>query len=116
VIYNLLFRASAETLRKPICARIGDGDAEMVEAKSVPRSKLGSVRLLQEELEARGIKSKSWASASGRLIDGKAFSRGALYLMLQNRLYRGEIVHKGQSHLARVAWTTPARLACRPDR
>jgi hypothetical protein len=22
----------------------------------------------------------------------------ALYLMLQNRLYRGEIVHKGQSH------------------
>ena len=34
----------------------------------------------------------------GRLIGGKPFSRGALYLMLQNRLYRGEIVHKGQSH------------------
>ena len=27
-------------------------------------------------------------------------SRGALYLILQNRLYRGEIVHKGQSHPA----------------
>ncbi|MBV9375887.1 MAG: hypothetical protein JO320_12675, partial [Alphaproteobacteria bacterium] len=26
------------------------------------------------------------------------FSRGALYLILQNRLYRGELVHKGQSH------------------
>jgi site-specific DNA recombinase len=25
--------------------------------------------------------------------------RGALYLILRNRLYRGEIVHKGQSHL-----------------
>lgn len=37
-------------------------------------------------------------SASGRLIGGKPFSRGALYLMLQNRLYRGEIVHKRQSH------------------
>jgi site-specific DNA recombinase len=50
------------------------------------------------ELEARGINSKSWTSVSGRLIGGKPFSRGALYLMLQHRLYRGEIVQKGQSH------------------
>jgi hypothetical protein len=61
-------------------------------------AELGSVRLLKVELEARGVKSKSWTSASGRLIGGKAFSRGALYLMLRNRLYRGEIVHKGQSY------------------
>jgi site-specific DNA recombinase len=59
---------------------------------------LGSVRLLKEEFEARGIKSKSWTSASGRIIGGKPFSRGALYLMLRNRTYRGEIVHKGQSY------------------
>src|SRR5690348_3978424 len=58
----------------------------------------GSVRLLKEELEDRGIKSKSWTTASGRRVGGKPISRGALYLMLQNRLYRGEIVHKGQSH------------------
>jgi hypothetical protein len=31
-------------------------------------------------------------------VGGKPFSRGALYLMLQNRLYCGEIVHKGQAH------------------
>src|SRR6202035_1668614 len=48
--------------------------------------------------EARGIKSKSWTSASERLVGGKSFSRGALYLMLQNRTYLGEIVHKGQFH------------------
>jgi len=30
---------------------------------------------------------------------GEIASRGALYLMLQNRTYRGEIVHKGKSHL-----------------
>ncbi len=59
---------------------------------------MGSVRLLKDELEARGIRSKSRTSASGRLWGGKSFSRGALYLMLQNRVYRGEIVHKGQSH------------------
>jgi site-specific DNA recombinase len=29
---------------------------------------------------------------------GKPFSRGALYLLLRNRIYRGETVHKGQSH------------------
>jgi site-specific DNA recombinase len=61
-------------------------------------AELRSVRLLQAELEARGIKSKSWTSASGRLVGGKPFSRGALYLMLQNRTYLGEIVHKGQFH------------------
>ena len=37
-------------------------------------------------------------SASGRVRSGKPFSRGALYLMLRNRIYRGEIVHKGQPH------------------
>ena len=47
---------------------------------------LGSVRLLKDELEARGIKSKSWITASGRRVGGKPFSRGALYLILQNRI------------------------------
>jgi len=61
-------------------------------------AELGSVRLLKDELEARGINSKSWTSASGRCIGGKPFSRGALYQVLQNRTYRGEIVHKGQPH------------------
>jgi site-specific DNA recombinase len=59
---------------------------------------LGSVRLLKDELEAQGIKSKSWTTVSGRRVGGKPFSRGALYHVLQNRLYRGEIVHKGQFH------------------
>jgi DNA invertase Pin-like site-specific DNA recombinase len=77
---------------------IVDGEAEIVRTIFRRYAELGSVRLLKEELEARGIKSKSWTSASGRLIGGKAFSRGALYLILQNRLYRGEVVHKRQSH------------------
>jgi site-specific DNA recombinase len=32
------------------------------------------------------------------MIGGKPFSRGALYLLLRNRIYRGEIVHKRQAH------------------
>jgi site-specific DNA recombinase len=78
---------------------IVDGEAEIVRTIFRRYAELGSVRLLKEELEARGIGSKSWTSASGRLRGGKPLSRGALYLILRNRLYRGEIVHKGQSHL-----------------
>jgi DNA invertase Pin-like site-specific DNA recombinase len=75
-----------------------DSEAEIVRSIFRRYAELGSVRLLKDGLEARGIKSKSWTTASGRRVGGKPYSRGALYLMLQNRLYRGEIVHKGQSH------------------
>jgi DNA invertase Pin-like site-specific DNA recombinase len=75
-----------------------DSEAETVRLIFRRYAELGSVRLLKAELEARGIKSKSWTSASGRLVGGKPFSRGALYLMLQNRIYLGDIVHKGQFH------------------
>jgi len=77
---------------------IVDSEAEIVRSIFRRYAELGSVRLLKAELEAQEIKSKSWTNASGRLIGGKPFSRGALYLMLRNRTYRGEIVHKGQSH------------------
>jgi DNA invertase Pin-like site-specific DNA recombinase len=75
-----------------------ESEAEVVRSIFRRYAELGSVRLLKDELEAQGIKSKSWTTASGRRVGGKPFSRGALYLILQNRLYRGEIVHKGQSH------------------
>ena len=77
---------------------IVDSEAEIVRFIFRRYAELGSVRLLKDELEACGIKSKSWTSASGRLQGGKPFARGALYLMLQNRIYRGEVVHKEQSH------------------
>jgi len=77
---------------------IVDGEAELVRSIFRRYAELGSVRLLKAELEARGINSKSWTSASGRLVGGKPFSRGALYLILKNTTYLGQIVHKGQSH------------------
>jgi site-specific DNA recombinase len=59
---------------------------------------LASVRLLQEELDRSGIVSKRRVDRFGRESGGKPLARGALYLMLQNRIYRGEIVHKGASY------------------
>jgi site-specific DNA recombinase len=55
---------------------------------------LGSVRALKATLDQEGVVSKLRAAADGSPYGGKSFSRGALYLMLQNRVYRGEIVHK----------------------
>src|SRR6516162_8084159 len=77
---------------------IVDGEAELVRAIFRRYTELGSVRLLKAEFDAQGRNSKSWTSVAGRVIGAKPFSRGALYLMLRNRTYRGEIVHKGQSH------------------
>jgi DNA invertase Pin-like site-specific DNA recombinase len=57
---------------------------------------LGSVRLLQKQLAAAGVRSKlRSAVANARMRGGQMLARGALYLMLQNRLYRGEVAHQG---------------------
>ena len=52
-----------------------DGEAEIVRTTFRRYTELGSVRLLKDELEDQGIKSKSRTSASGRLIGCKPFSR-----------------------------------------
>ena len=57
-----------------------------------------SVRALKVELDTAGIRSKRRTFADGTVYGGHKLSRGALYLMLQNRIYRGEITHKGNAY------------------
>ncbi len=57
-----------------------------------------SVRLLKGDLDAQGIVSKLRKASDGSSYGGQPIARGALYLMLQNRIYRGEIVHKDKSY------------------
>jgi site-specific DNA recombinase len=90
-----------------------DSEAEIVCVIFRRYAELGSVRWLKEELEAGGITSKSWTSASGRLRGGNPFSRGALYLILQNRTYLGEIVHKNQSYPANTRRSSISRCGMR---
>ena len=59
---------------------------------------LKSVNALKDELEAESIASKTRTNRFGRSSGGTAINRGALYRMLQNRIYRGEIAHKGKCH------------------
>jgi site-specific DNA recombinase len=61
-------------------------------------AELGSVALLKAALDRQDIVSKRREGAGGRLAGGQHFSRGALYLMLQNRIYRGDIVHQGEAY------------------
>jgi site-specific DNA recombinase len=55
---------------------------------------LGSVRLLKQELDRDGIRSKPRPTGNGN-AGGAVFSRGALYALLSNPVYIGEIAHKG---------------------
>lgn len=59
---------------------------------------LGTVSLLQLDLDRLGIVSKQRTNKNGLCTGGKRFSRGALYLLLKNRLYLGEIVHQGTAY------------------
>jgi site-specific DNA recombinase len=58
----------------------------------------GCVSKLQIHLEQKRIYSKKRISKNGNATGGQVFSRGALYGLLQNRLYRGEMPHKGESY------------------
>jgi DNA invertase Pin-like site-specific DNA recombinase len=57
---------------------------------------LGTVKLLVEQLSAKGNKVPRRITASGRSIRGGAFGRGQLYAILSNRIYIGKIEHKGK--------------------
>ncbi len=59
---------------------------------------LRSVHRLRDELAEAGVVSKQRVRPDGSGYGGQVMSRGALYAILQNRLYRGEIVHKGEVH------------------
>ena len=60
--------------------------------------RLKSVPALQVELDAAGIRSKGRARPDGTEHGNQQFSQGALYLLLQNRTYRGEATHKGNAY------------------
>jgi DNA invertase Pin-like site-specific DNA recombinase len=59
---------------------------------------LGTVAKLMVDLQAEGHRTKCYTSTSGRTFGGRTFSRGHLYRILSNRIYRGEVVHKDAAY------------------
>ena len=58
--------------------------------------KLKSVAALKQYLDEQGVVSKRRQFKDGRVVGGVPMSRGAIYQILRNRLYRGEIAHRGE--------------------
>jgi site-specific DNA recombinase len=77
---------------------VNEAEAETVRSIFRRYLELGTVRALRDDLAAAGVVSKRRTAADGSSYGGQRFSRGALYLMLKNRIYRGEIVHKGKAY------------------
>ena len=89
--------------RPPLGYEVRDRKLEIVEdeAETVRHifrryAELGSVFDLRDDLAASGITAKRHVSVLGNVTGGGLIERGALYHLLQNHLYRGEISHKGQ--------------------
>jgi site-specific DNA recombinase len=71
---------------------------------------LGCVSKLKARLDQEGIKSKERTSAAGNRSGGTSYCRGALYQILKNRIYLGEIPHRGQNHPGEHAAIVPRKL------
>lgn len=78
--------------------KVNGAEAERVRHIFAHYLELGSVHALQRDLDQRGILSKLHISAKGRTKGGLPFSRGGLFHLLRNRIYRGQIVHTGVIH------------------
>lgn len=77
---------------------VNEAEAEQVRQMFVLYLEFGTVNRLVTELHARGIVSKRWTSTTGVVRGGVPYSRGAIFHLLRNRIYLGEIVHKEKVH------------------
>lgn len=91
--------------RVPLGYEVRDRKLEVVEAEAETVRhifhrylEVGSVADLRDALAAAGIGGKRRIDSDGKEIAGKPLDRGALYHLLQNRLYRGEVSHEGKVH------------------
>ncbi|MCW2349118.1 recombinase family protein [Sphingobium sp. B12D2B] len=71
------------------------GEAELVRHIMQRYLELSSVVQLAEELNAQGYRTKVQRRTSGPHRGGCIFRRGTLFHMLSNRIYIGELSHKG---------------------
>ncbi len=74
---------------------VNEAEAETVRLIFARYLALGCVSKLRADLDRKGVRSKQRILTSGRVLGGCSFDRGALYHLLRNRIYRGEVVHKG---------------------
>ncbi|MEO5351267.1 MAG: recombinase family protein, partial [Magnetococcus sp. YQC-3] len=77
---------------------INDTEADLVRHIFKRFAQLGSATTLVKELADAGYHTKAWTAKTGRVHEGKPFDKGAIYRILNNRVYLGEATHKGNSY------------------
>ena len=77
---------------------VNKAEAQTVRTLFKTYVELGSVRKLKDFADAAGLKTKRHEFTSARILGGKPFTRGHLYQLLSNPLYRGKIKHHDQVH------------------
>ena len=73
--------------------RVNESEAATVRDIFARYLELRSVHALQRELTEQSVLSKRRVTACGKVTGGEPFSRGALFHLLRNRIYLGQIVH-----------------------
>jgi DNA invertase Pin-like site-specific DNA recombinase len=89
---------------------VNEAEAETVRSIYRRYLQLGCVTALADDLQKRGIVTRIRVSRRGNAHGGQPFGRGALYHLLQNQLYLGMIVHKGQIHPGQHRAVVPQNL------
>src|ERR1022692_1695956 len=85
-------------------------EAELVSKIFTLYLEVGCVSKLAQRLDYEKIRSKSWTTRTGARLGGVAFARGALYDLLRNRLYIGEIRHRDQWYAGEHPGIVPREL------
>ena len=76
---------------------VNEPEAALVRDIYARYAETGSAAQLVRELQIEGHTTKVWVAQNGRRHDGKVIDQQCLFALLRNRLYLGEITHKGQS-------------------
>ena len=77
---------------------VNEAEAETVREIFWRYLRLGSVRSLKASLDKDQIRSKVRPGAGAERPGGASFSRGALYRLLKNRTYIGEVHHRSHNY------------------
>ena len=102
---------------------INEAEAEVVRRIFIDYPRIGSTTMLVQQLRHEGITTKSWVAQSGNDRVGKLIDKGALYKILNNPIYVGDIRFKGtcypgehQAIVTRGEWeAVQATLASKPN-
>lgn len=77
---------------------VNEAEAEQVRTIFQRYVELGTVSALKQDLDARKIHSKPRLTAAGRPAGDLPISQGNLRNILRNRVYIGEVTHKGDNY------------------